>query len=202
VTTTRLLGVASVALGALLLCLAHDVRAWHDALGAGDARLVESPAAARWAPRTWLPFDPAARLLAIDRPVREREATRAFELWDAAPRGFDNGANRARLRAQAELALTEVVGDDAGRPASRAGTLLGIVIATGGTATPVDDGAAARIFDSAVRADSSNDAAKYDLELLLRRAQARGVRDGEGNGSGTRSSSAEGAGAGMPGSGY
>jgi hypothetical protein len=196
VTARRVFGVAAIVLGLALLCVARDVRAWHDALRSGDARLADAPSLAHWAPGTWAPFDPAARLLAVEGPVREREATRAFELWRAAPRGYDNGAHRARLRAQAERALADVAADDSPRRASHAGTLLGVLLAS------EDEDAARSTLQAAVRADPTNDDAKYDLELVLRRALATGTREGAGNGSGTRGDTSEGAGAAAAGSGY
>jgi hypothetical protein len=174
----------------------RDVRAWGDALRSSDARLADEPSLAQWAPGTWAPFDPAARLLAVEGPVREREAVRAFELWRTAPRGYDNGARRARLRAQAERALADVAADHSPRRASHAGTLLGVLLAS------EDEDGARSTLEAAVRADPSNDDAKYDLELLIRRAFGKATREGAGNSSGTRGDRAEGAGAAAPGSGY
>jgi hypothetical protein len=174
----------------------RDVRTWHETLGSGDARLADEPSLAQWAPGTWAPFDPAARLLAVAGPVREREAIRAFELWRTAPRGYDNGARRARLRAQAERALADVAADESPRRASHAGTLLGVLLAS------EDEDAARSTLEAAVRVDPANDDAKYDLELLIRRALDKGAREGAGNSSGTRGDRAEGAGAAAPGSGY
>jgi hypothetical protein len=188
--------VAAIVLGLALLCLARDVRAWHDTVASGDARLASEPSLARWSPQAWVPFDLAATTLAVAGAVREREAIRAFEFWRAAPRGFDNGAGRTRLRAQAELALSDVAADESPRRASHAGTLLAVLLAGH------DEDAARKALDTAVRADPANEAAKYDLELMLRRARALGTRDGQGNGSGTRGPRADGAGAGAPGSGY
>jgi hypothetical protein len=196
VTTRRAFGVAAIVLGLALLCVGRDVRAWHHALESGDARLADEPPLARWAPGTWAPFELGAKALAAGGPVREREAVRAFELWRTAPRGYDNGDRRARLRAQAERALAEVAADDAPRRASHAGTLLGVLLAG------EDEDAARSTLEAAVRADPANDDAKYDLELVLRRAVGTGTREGAGNGSGTRGDRAEGAGAAAPGSGY
>ena len=94
----------------------------HVATGAGQTPEWTAASLAQWTPGTWTPFDPAARLLAVEGPVREREAVRAFELWRTAPRGYDNGARRARLRAHAERALADVAANHSPRRASHAGT--------------------------------------------------------------------------------
>jgi hypothetical protein len=57
-------------------------------------------------------------------------------------------------------------------------------------------------FDAAIRRDTSNTAAKENLELLLRRTRATSTRHGAGNGSGSRGQGRRGAGAGTPGRGY
>jgi hypothetical protein len=195
-TRRRVAGIAAIALGLVLLGVAHDVRAWQRTLASGDARLAKQASRARWTPETWLPFDPAGSILGVSEPVRELEAGRAFEIWRRAPLGFDNGARRKRLHAQAELALSDVVAGGSPQAASRAGTLLGIVLASD------DEQSASAAFDAAIRADPSNDDAKYDLELVVRRARAHGTREGLGNGSGVRGKTAEGAGAGTAGAGY
>jgi hypothetical protein len=186
------LSLAALALGVVALALAHDVRAWDRAIDDGRAG------------STWLPGDPASDLLALDDDLALRRGERAFALAVATPGGFDPGAMRAQRRAAAELALSEAVDLGSAREASRAGNLLGILAAT------VDDFAdpgpaergAALIFDAAIRADTSNVDAKYNLELLFRRIVVVGTQEGPSYGSGNLGDSRAGAGAGTPGSGY
>jgi hypothetical protein len=205
VTGRRLLGaIAGVLVAACALALAHDVRSWSEAMDRGDARFESHPEAARWRAKTWLPGDPARRLLGLDDDVRARRAEQAFRVALAAPEGFDNGADRARLRGAAELLLADVVGSGTDAQASRAGNLLGILVAdtTAQADAAVAERQAADTFQAAIRASSANVDAKYNLELLLRRIRVVGTREGPGSGSGTRGDSRQGAGAGTPGSGY
>ena len=58
------------------------------------------------------------------------------------------------------------------------------------------------LFETAVRLDNGNVAAKFDLELAVRRLRAVGARTGAGQGSGPRGGGRRGAGAGLPGRGY
>ena len=58
------------------------------------------------------------------------------------------------------------------------------------------------LFETAVRLDNANVAAKFDLELAVRRLRAVGARTGPGQGSGPRGGGRRGAGAGLPGRGY
>jgi hypothetical protein len=57
-------------------------------------------------------------------------------------------------------------------------------------------------FTDAVRADPSNEIAKFDLELLMRALVARGVRTGTTEGGATGATGRNGAGSGAPGQGY
>jgi hypothetical protein len=87
--------------------------------------------------------------------------------------------------------------------ASQAQTLLGVLAASGGRVagqTPEERSRAA--FEAAVRTDPANAVAKYDLELLVRRMEARGEREEPGAGSGPGARGRRGAGAGTPGKGY
>ena len=87
---------------------------------------------------------------------------------------------------------------------SQARTLLGLLTyrasAAGGEQDQVD--AAIADFTDAIRADPSNAAAKFDLELLLRLSAASGTRPGQGLGTGSGRGGRRGAGGGVPGRGY
>jgi hypothetical protein len=139
-----------------------------------------------------------------DEHARLRDAVRAYETASRAGRGFDNGVARAGIRARAQALLTEVaIGDDRAA-AAHADVLLGILAARGGrsAAGETPDELSRSLFETAVRLDERNTAAKFDLELAVLRLRAVGVRSGAGQGSGPRGGGQRGAGAGLPGRGY
>lgn len=183
------LALAAVALGLVSLAAAHDVTAWKNAAGGGRAG------------STWLPGDPAARVLALEDDVALRRGERAFAEAFRPTMGFGSDLERARKRGQAEAALSRAIDLGSARQASRAGNLLGILAATANDPGPVEQQAVGT-FDAAIRADGENVDAKYNLELLFRRIVVLGPREGAGSGSGNRGRSRAGAGAGMPGFGY
>lgn len=191
--------LAGVAVVAVLLSL--DVRAWSSALDRGDRRYAaSSPGTARWTASPVLPGDPAGSLLDVADDLDARDALRLAAIAFATPRGLDNGQRQAETRARAEVALSDVAAEGAPEQASQAGNILGVLIETAGDEGADDRARAA--FDAAIRACQGNEAAKYNLELLLRRQRVVGTREGQAKGSGARGASRRGAGAGTPGRGY
>ena len=87
---------------------------------------------------------------------------------------------------------------------SQAGNLLGVLVDGAGRVAGgvTADARAQDAFTAAVRRDTSNTDAKYNLELLLRRTKATSTRHGAGTGAGSRGRGRRGAGAGTPGRGY
>jgi hypothetical protein len=135
---------------------------------------------------------------------RLRAAVAAYNSAVGAGRGFDNGVTRAGLRSRAEALLTDVaIGEDR-EAAAQADVLLGVLAAQGGrsAAGETPDELSRNFFETAVRLDNGNVAAKFDLELVVRRLRAVGARTGAGQGSGPRGGGRRGAGAGLPGRGY
>ena len=205
----RRLGTVVPVAGALLLAaaaagLAHDLRAWGDAVHDGDVRFEHAPRAARWTAGAWLPHDPARRLLALDDELALRAAVRAFVLAERTPRGFDNGERRRLARSTAQVLLGDVASEGTPRQASQADNLLGVLAYWGGPAadgTPADE-RSRNLFENAVRLDGANADAKFNLELVLRRMAPTGTREGPGTGSGRRGPGRRGAGSGTPGRGY
>ena len=104
---------------------------------------------------------------------------------------LDNAVQVAADRADAEVALSAVARSDDPDKASQALTLLGVLafsdFARSGRNSAGLADAAVSAFDSAVRIDPENEAAKYDLELVLKALSARGVRVEPGSGSGVGS---------------
>jgi hypothetical protein len=186
--------VLLVVVGAGLAAAAHDVRAWRDVLEGRDVQVA----------RTWLPGDPVGSALAVDEVLAQRRAVRSFRVAYTTGRGFDNGVTRTTRRSIAEVRLADVAAHGSPTDASQAGNLLGVLVVGGGR---VNDGATAddrarSTFEAAIRRDPSNAAAKYNLELLLRRTRATATRQGPGTGSGALGRGRRGAGSGTPGRGY
>lgn len=139
-----------------------------------------------------------------DADSRLRAAVEAYDVAAGAGRGFDNGLTRASLRSRAQALLTDVaIGEDR-HAAAQADVLLGVLAAGGGrsAAGETPDELSRGFFETAVRLDGANVAAKFDLELAVRRLRAVGARTGAGQGSGPRGGGRRGAGAGLPGRGY
>jgi hypothetical protein len=201
----QLAGAAAAAvLAAVALLLAADLRRWGDSVAAGDARLEQAPGRVEWEADVALPGDAARRLLSVDDDLEWRRALAAYLVASRTPRGFDAGERRVRARSSAEALLGEVVATSAGSRASQAENLLGVLVHGTGR---VADGAtgedrALAAFETAVRLDPGNADARFNLELMLRRAEARGTREGPNAGSGPRGRGRRGAGAGLPGRGY
>jgi hypothetical protein len=199
--------VAAVLLlaAALVLALAaHDASAWRSQLRSGDRQLQRHPSAARWRADTWLPGDPVRKAAGLDDGIRIRRAVRLFLIARRTGLGFDNGATRSRVRADAEVALSDAADRGPAASASQASNLLGVLVIRGGRVVGgvTADDRARSAFEASIRRDPSNTDAKYNLELLLRRTAATATRQGQGNGTGTRGHGRRGAGAGTPGRGY
>ena len=193
-----------VLLAALLALAAHDALSWRSTLDHGDARLNTGHAGAQWRASTLLPGDPTKALLALGDDLALRRAVRAFLIAEATPRGFDNGVTQTRVRAGAEIVLSDLAARGSAAHASQAGDLLGVLVVKAGQVIGgvTADDRARSAFEAAVRRDPSNLDAKYNLELLLRRTKATSTRQGPGSGSGALAHGRRGAGAGLPGRGY
>ncbi len=200
-TSRVVAAAAALVLAAVLALLAADVRAWRDTMRADDLRFqLAAQPAPDWDTSTLLPSGVSRGVLEVDDDRALRRGVAAFRAADQA-RGFA----RPRVRGAAEAALAEVAaGEGAAAQASQAFDLLGILAfsdsTSGRRATPVERSLSA--FENAVRRDSGNTAAKYNLELLLTLLEAEGVRRGPNPAAGPRGSGRRGAGTGTPGQGY
>ena len=200
---TRLaLAAAAFAAALVLALLAADVRTWRDTMRAGDLRFRLDSGPAGWDTGTVLPSGVSRRLLAVDDDRELRQAVAAFRAAERAQGSFV----RRHARGEAEAALASAAAQRGERgQASQASDLLGVLAfddaTTGqGAAPPAERSLAA--FQNAVRLDTGNAAAKYNLELLLRLLEARGQRIGPNPSPGPRGSGQRGAGSGTPGRGY
>ena len=199
------LAVLLVVLAATAAALASDLRAWPGVLRAGDARYRVSPPVARWHASTVLP-GVSGRLLAVSDDVRARRAIRLFRLTYGVHGTLDTALQRQGARAQAELALSNLARSGDPRRAAQASDLLGVLafgdLALGGGTDPSQADRAVAAFVDAVRLDPGDEAAKVNLELVLRLFQAHGVRTGASTGTGARGTGRHGGGTGIPGTGY
>ncbi len=160
--------------GAFLLLLALDFRAWGGAVTRDDVRFQAVPARpVSWQPATSLPGDPAGALLGASDAVSYR---RAVQLFRSVQAGADPEAdqNLTVTSAEAQAALSAVV-DGGGTAAERsqAANLLGVLVVTSPAPTTRQTQLqllehAAAYFTNAIALDSSNYQAKQNLELVLR----------------------------------
>jgi hypothetical protein len=195
--------VLAIALGVACVLLASDVRAWNSSLARGDALYASSTRQVVWTPETRL-GGVAGRLLGVHDDVDARRALQRYNAVAHLRLRLDNALDVQTARAGAQDALTQVAADSTGPRAGQALTLLG-VLSFGGNATGAQQDqvdAATSDFVDAIRADPANDAAKFDLELLLRQSAAHGTRTGQGLGGGVGRGGHRGAGGGSPGRGY
>jgi hypothetical protein len=190
------LGAAAVlvAIAVLAALLATDLRGWQHAVAQGDAVYAVAPLRAAWTPPTAL-GGAAAHLLGTSDELAWRRALQLYVRAQRVPNRLDTAVELQTLRSRAEQALARA---GRGRHASQAETLLGVL------AFDQTDGADAATanFTDAVRADTSNVAAKFDLELVLRLTTAQGTRSGSGPRGAFGPGGRRGAGGGVPGSGY
>ena len=194
-----------VAAAVLAVLLALDVLSWRSGLASGDRHYARSPQDAAWTASPILPGDPAGSLLAVAGDLSARDALRLHAIAVNTPKGYDNGQAQARARARAEVALSDVSAEGSPEQASQAANLFAVlVVDSQDPRGPVGagDAQAGAAFESAIRADPANEAAKFNLELLLRRQKVVGTRQGNATGSSAQGSSKAGAGAGLPGKGY
>jgi hypothetical protein len=199
------LGLA-VALGLLAL----DVTRSRDALASGDVEYRISPGkTGLWRGSTIVPFDLAVSLLGTEDDVELRRAVRSVRLARLDdPTASVSDPQLALLRNDAQARLDALVANAKdSRQRSRAAGLLG-VLGLARLVTETQDRVAllsstVANLQLAIALDSSNDDAKYNLELALQRS--RGIQLTEGAGGQNPSpggSGSSGAGAGDPGTGY
>lgn len=175
---------AALLLGVALLALAAAARTVPAQLAHEDAALLSARPGVAVGGRS----DGERLTRALTGAPDRRAYLRALQLYTDATRAagvddsFDDVDTQQRTHGTSELKLAGILGAlDDPRERSQAATLLGTLIllyssngkATGGQQLVQQ---AAGDFQSAIRDDPANDAAKYDLELLLR-LHARADRD-------------------------
>jgi hypothetical protein len=200
------LALVALALAAACVLTAIDVGRWRDTIARGDRASAANPTdAVDWSPATLTPFDPAGRIVGLHDDVLLRRAIRAFVIARHTGQGFDNGDTRNARTEAAESALESVALSGTDGQVAQADVLLGVLAFGKGSAPPgVPDPAqqAVGAFTDAARADPSDVAAKFDLELVLRAITPKGVRPGSNPSAGSHGKGTKGAGAGLPGNGF
>ena len=204
--------VAAIAAAALLLVaavglvlLGSDALRWNAAFARDDLRFETAPHDPRlWARGDRLAFGTAGKLLAVEDDVAYRRALALFRLG----RPREPALLRPHLvvrRAEAAIELGRLAQRERDpRRRSRLANLLGVLA----IAEPRDDvnqrisflQAGAASFQGAIRLDASNEDAKFNLELALRRLRNEGGQSEVGRLRGRLG--ATGAGLGALGSGY
>ena len=203
---------ACMVLAVFLGLAAADVARWRSAVPGDDVRFrVGSGGSKLWRPETLAPFDAGARALGIEDDLVFRymlQDLRASKLGDLT---VSDPALALRRTATAEQLERIVVRDPDLTLRSRASTLLGVLSVAAWNFTPQTTTqdrtelllSAIASFEQAIALDPENDAAKYNLPLLLQRGsgllptEAAAGKNPTAGGRGSR-----GAGAGAPGSGY
>lgn len=167
------LGAACLVAAVLVGLLAEDVRNWSGAVRKGDVRMRIVPARGDpWRLPNRFPFRTAEHLIGARDDVAFRRALRAFVLTRPRYRGrFGFGFIAPRDGARNRFrAIQRGSGDPANR--SAAANFLGLMAYE--SAGFIDSGyirTSTRLFQDAVRLDPGNDQAKFNLELMLDRAE-------------------------------
>lgn len=183
-TALRMVSAAALAgVAVLASLLAADVDAWPKALAHGHAPSTQLGGAAE-------------SVLGTGDDLSYLRALRLYRAAAALPIRLDNAIERQTRSAQAETALEGPAASTEAARASQARTLLGIIAFDQSVDPALAD------FTDAVVADPRNEAAKFDLELLLRLTAPSATRPGAGQSSQSGRTGRRGAGGGVPGSGY
>jgi hypothetical protein len=203
------IALVAVVLGLLALFLAHDVRSWHGTLEDAGLRTFASPSKKPGTtPATVLPAGVSGSLLDVGRDRQWLDARRKFTLaYEGTIKKLSLTQDDYRLLNRAESALGKLTQDPDPVRASRAYTLLAALVfreAYPGTVTVrrlIQE--ALTDEQNAVRLDTSDEAAKENLELTLRVLIAVGLPPQQARAQGTRRANAKKGGfQGPPGAGY
>jgi hypothetical protein len=195
----RLLAFAAAcaAVAVVLALLAVDVSAWQTTVSRDDQRFRAQPThGALWDPSTSLPGDPASALVGTSSTIKWRRAIQYF-WYSRIGSNPDIRMDSPTLRAATQdKLLSELSSAPTAAERSSAANLLGVLVVT----TPAvgnDQSAIKQLirratdyFQQAIALDSTNRAAKQNLELALRIAKpgkgrlSRDARTGYGFGKG------------------
>lgn len=198
--------LALVAAAAALTILATDVLRWRGHLERADMRYAAGTGAPRmWEPEgSWLP-GATTTLLGVADDVELRQALQRFRL--ARVRQAPRTQQEVNLRSGVEAELARI-GRGGGDPEQRSlaavlrGALAFEEARTGAGQPTVFLRRSLTAFREAVRTDPVNEAAKYDVELVLRLLETVASDASGGTGAQRGNVTARGAGAGSSGTGF
>lgn len=195
-------------LSVFLVVLAVDIVRSRHALASGDDRYMTEPrAGGLWQPGSLGTSTISRKVLGVDDDLAFREAVRALRLSQR-DEPSDTSPEAVLRRAKAQRLLQKVAANDAdARRRSRALSLLSVLLLSTPAADQEERAAVQRValenLRKAIETDPTNDEAKYNLEVVLRRRA--GVQTVQGgptpNPSGGQGRS-RGAATGPPGRGY
>jgi hypothetical protein len=201
--------VAGCALLSLfLVMLAVDVVRSHEALASGDDTYASAPKeGGLWKPGALGASTLSGKVLGVDDDLRFREAVRALRLSQR-DKPTDSSPDAILRRAKAQKLLQQVSDDDpdAGRR-SRALSLLSVLMLSTPAADQEERATTQRValanLQKAIETDPTNDEAKYNLEVVLRRrAGVQTVQGGPTPNPSSGQGQSRGAATGPPGKGY
>lgn len=165
--------VVLLGLAAALVLLAVDVRAWQRTLAHDDVRFrAVHSAPGLWSSPARLPGDPAQAILGLGDGLSYRRALQLFWLSEiGVARAASGSLSQTRVDTQERL-QTLMLHARTGAERSSAADLLGVMTITSPAASGATQAAtiarAGLYFRKAIEEDSTNWAAKVDLELMLR----------------------------------
>ena len=201
--------VAACALLSLfLVVLAIDVVRSHEALASGDDAYASAPKeGGLWKPGALGASTLSRKVLGVDDDLRFREAVRALRLSQR-DKPTDSSPEAILRRAKAQKLLQEVsAGDPDPRRRSRALSLPSVLMLSTPAADQDERATTQRIalanLRTAIEMEPTNDEAKYNLEVVLRRrAGVQTVQGGPTPNPSSGQGQSRGAATGPPGRGY
>lgn len=204
-----LAAVAGCALLSLFLAfLAVDVVRSHEALSSGDDDYAAAPKqGSLWQPGALGASTISRRVLGVDDDLRFREAVRALRLSQQDD-PTDSDPDAILRRAKAQKLLQQVSTNDPDvRRRSRALSLLSVLMLSTPAADRDERATTQRValanLQKAIEIDPTNDEAKYNLEVVLRRrAGVQQVQGGPSPNPSSGQGQSRGAATGPPGKGY
>ena len=205
--------IVAAVLGCALLSvffvfLAVDVVRSHEALASGDDTYASAPKqGGLWQPGALGASTLSRKVLGVDDDLKFREAVRALRLSQR-DKPTDSGPDAILQRAKAQKLLQEVSASDPDpRRRSRALSLLSVLMLSTPAADQDERATTQRIalanLQKAIETDPTNDEAKYNLEVVLRRrAGVQQVQGGPTPNPSSGQGQSRGAATGPPGKGY
>ena len=188
--------------------LAIDVVRSHEALASGDDTYTSSPKdGGLWKPGALGASTLTRKVLGVDDDLEFREAVRALRLSQQ-DEPTDSNPDAILRRAKAQRLLQQVSNSDPDpRRRSRALSLLSVLMLSTPAADREERATTQRValanLQKAIETDPTNDEAKYNLEVVLRRrAGVQTVQGGPTPNPSSGQGQSRGAATGPPGKGY